>query len=131
MASLVGGRPNPDRQRLLVGTRYPSPLEEVAEAVSVFTEYPGDAYVERFGADWRWSPAHRGGSYPLLRITARFLQVDHYRVIVPFRTVHGDWAVLMPEEDESERPNGSVILTFSGPTNPVVIAACIVQELGG
>jgi len=130
MADPVSDRPNPSRQRLLDSTRSTSPLEDVAKAVSVYTENPGEVYVEHFAAGWRWSPAHRGGSYPLLRVTARFLQVDHSRIVVPFRTVNSDWAVLMPEPEGGECPEASAILVFDEPASPAVVAARITTDVG-
>ncbi len=70
-------RPDPTRQRLLRSVFEASPLESVAEAVSAATEDERRIYVERIGSRWRWSLTHAGGSYPLLRVTARFLRVDH------------------------------------------------------
>ena len=67
---------------ILSGTGYarsvfrPSALDDVAEAVSVATEKFHDIYVERRGDQYRWSFATKGGPYPLLRITARFLEMD-------------------------------------------------------
>ena len=42
-------------------------------------------YVERRADVYRWSPAHRGGPYPLLRVTAKLLGVDHRELVLPFR----------------------------------------------
>jgi len=47
-------------------------------------------YVERRPGGFRWSPAHRGGPYPLLRTAAVVLGVDHHRLVLPFRPVPGN-----------------------------------------
>jgi hypothetical protein len=57
-------------------------LGVVADQIASAT-YAIDApliYVERRGTSFRWSPAHRGGPYPLLRTTAKMLGVD-YRLL--------------------------------------------------
>ena len=62
-------------------------------------------------------------------MTARFLQVDHNRIVVPFRTVMSDWAVLMPELEGGECPEASAILVFDEPASPTVVAARITTEV--
>jgi hypothetical protein len=69
-------RPDPERERLTRSVFRPSPLEEVAEAISVASQKFHDFYVERRGDHYRWSFATKGGPYPLLRITARFLEME-------------------------------------------------------
>lgn len=130
MADFVGDRPDPQRQHLLASTRFRSPVDAVVDAIAVYTEYPGHVYVERFDDGWRWSPAHRGGAYPLLRVTARFLRVDHFRVIVPFRAVGHGWCVLMPDGDDLVfDPAAWTVLSFEGPTPRAVVAQDIEREL--
>ena len=70
--------PVPPRSELIQCTRRWSPLDDVALAVSVATEDVNKVYVERLDDGYRWSLVHSGGPYPLLRITARFLGVDHH-----------------------------------------------------
>lgn len=41
------------------------------------TEGERDIYVERSRGQYLWSLCSKGGSYPLLRITARFLKADY------------------------------------------------------
>ena len=65
-----------ERVALIRSTREWSSLEEVALAVSVASESERRIYVERRSDLYRWSLAHPGGGYPILRITARFLRVD-------------------------------------------------------
>ena len=60
-------------------------LDEIATAVAAASGKVRLIYVERRGADkYRWSPAHRGGPYPLLRETARLLGVSHHGFVLPF-----------------------------------------------
>lgn len=49
--------------------RYDNPCRRPV-AVSVATEFQTSVNVERLGDRYRWSLIHRGGPYPLLRITA-------------------------------------------------------------
>jgi hypothetical protein len=126
MAEPIGDRSDPRRRRLFGTTRTPAPLAEVAEAIALFTEHPGHAYIERHLTGWRWSPAHRGGAYPLLRVCARWLGVDHHRVIVPFRTVGDGWAVLMPDEGVAPNPLAATVLAFEEPAT----VELIVERLG-
>jgi hypothetical protein len=105
---------DPDRVAFIETTRVPSSLDDVVAAIATYTEHAGAAYVERFGERWRWSPAHQGGAYPLLRIVARFLRIDHHRIMVPFRTVLDGWAVLRPDEETDRVPDAAAVLVFVG-----------------
>src|SRR5690242_11772379 len=96
----IEARTDPVRQRLFHSVTKPSPLESVAEAVLIATEVERRVYVERMGSSWRWSLSHPGGAYPLLRITARFLRVDHRHITVGFRTVADGVCVLCPDPGE-------------------------------
>jgi hypothetical protein len=95
-------RPDPTRVELLRRAFEPSSLDEVAEAVSVASEVERQVYVARFGDRYRWSLAHRGGAYPLLRITARFLRVEHYELVIGFRTVDSGECVLGAAASDAE-----------------------------
>jgi hypothetical protein len=88
--------PDLERQALLRSVFRSSPLETVAAAVSVATEDQRRVYVERRGDSWRWSLTHSGGSYPLLRISARFLRMDYQRLAIGIRTVAEGVAILCP-----------------------------------
>jgi hypothetical protein len=74
--------------------RYPSPLDEVVAAIVAATDHETRFYVERGAKGWRWSLVHPGGPYPLLRITARFLDVEHDRILVPCRGLPNGLSVL-------------------------------------
>lgn len=70
MTDVAAERPDAYRLELLRRTFQPSSLDEVAEAVAVAREHERRFYVERVEGGYRWSVTHRGGGYPLLRITA-------------------------------------------------------------
>ena len=96
-------RPNPERERLSRSVFRPSPLDEVAEAISVASEDFYDIYVERRGDLWRWSFATTGGPYPLLRITARFLEMDPCSLVgVGSRVVGDGWGVQIVDDTDTE-----------------------------
>ncbi len=107
----------------------PVPLDEVAEALFVASERETSAYVERFGGDYRWSLTHRGGSYPLLRITAAFLQMDYRALAVGFRTVLDGWTVLGDGDGEPE-PDAAAVVGLVCPTLPHDAAALVRHSLG-
>jgi hypothetical protein len=103
-------RPNPERERLCRSVFHPYPLDEVAEAVSVATETFKDSYMERRGDLYRWSLATTGGSYVLLRITARFLEMDPCSLVSGYRQVAGGWFVQLVENDTE--PDAWAVLRF-------------------
>jgi hypothetical protein len=115
------------RAQLILATRDWSPLSDVAEAVSVASEYESEVYVERLGSRYRWSLVHRGGPYPLLRITARFLHVDYQSIYIGFRPVGDGYSALLPGEEELALPDAKTVLTFDGPT-PVAEVEERIQE---
>jgi hypothetical protein len=117
------------RAQLILSTRDWSPLPDVAEAVSVATECETAIYAERLGSRYRWSLVHRGGPYPLLRITARFLQVDYQRIIIGFRPVGDGFSALLPDEDEPAQPDVHTVLLFDGPTPADEVEARILSAL--
>ena len=115
-----------DRPRLLRGTIEPSSLAEVAEAVSVASQDERRVYVERLGRKWRWSLTHPGGAYPLIRIAARFLRVDHDSIIVPFRQVAEGVFILCEDPNNVTAPDEWVVLDFDGPTPAEEVEAQII-----
>ena len=123
-------RSDPLRQRLLRSVFEPSPLENVADAVSVATENERRVYVERAGSGWRWSLTHPGGSYPLLRTTARFLRVDHRRISVGFRTAADGVCVLCADPDEPLPADAWAIIDFDGATSSTVVKERILWAFG-
>ena len=107
----------------------PSPLEEVAEAISVATEKFHDIYVERRSDRYRWSFATKGGPYPLLRITARFLQMDPYSLAgVGSREVGGGWCVQIVADGDAE-PDAWSVLRFDGATSADQVRLRVLTEV--
>lgn len=110
-----GSLPDPERQRLLRSVFEPSPLDDVAEAVSVASQMEKRVYVERVDRGFRWSLTHPGGGYPLLRITARFLRVDHHAIVVGWRKLAQGVCVLSGDPKTDKDPDAWAILCFEGP----------------
>jgi hypothetical protein len=106
--------PVPPRSQLIQSTRDWSSLQEVAIAVSVATEHETEVYVERLGERYRWSLVHRGGPYPLLRITARFLEVDYRTMSIGCRDVGDGYSALSDDPENEPTPDASAILMVDG-----------------
>ncbi len=119
--------PDPERERLTRSVFRWSPLEEVGEAISVATEKFHDIYVERRGDQYRWSLATKGGPYPLLRITAKYLQVDYLSIIVGFRQVGDGWCVQIVDEIDKE-PDTWTVMSFEQSVSADEVSARIVDE---
>jgi hypothetical protein len=120
--------PNPERQRLFLSVFNPSPLEEVAKAVSVASGSHQNFYVERRGHQWRWSVATKGGPYPLLRITAQFLRMDYAALGgVGSREVGDGWCCQIV--DEGEKPDAWAVLWFDEPTPADRVGARVLTEV--
>ena len=107
----------------------PSPLHDVAAAISRATEHERRVYVERMETGWRWSLTHPGGSFPLLRIAARFLNVSHFGLVLGFRTV-ADQAILCEDPADPTLPLTWAFVTFVGPTDADEVEHVILRELG-
>jgi hypothetical protein len=117
MTEFTGVRaPNPLRARCIRSVFLPAPLEDVALAVAEATVYQAHLYVERLGDRWRWSLVHPGGGYPLLRIAARYLQVDYTAIFIGFRTVVDGVCVLAEVPDAPTEPDQWAVVDFDGPT---------------
>ena len=91
-----------------------SPLEVVAEAVSAASETERRLYVERRSGLYRWSLAHSGGAYPLLRIAARFLGIDYHRNYVGFRTLPDGTTILCDDPERPERADEWSLIDLRG-----------------
>lgn len=102
---------NPSRVRLAQSTFKPAPLDEVALTVAAASEHKEDIYVERRGDLWRWSLAHSGGPYPLLRITARFLEADYTKINIECLTV-GEWTILNSHPELTDAPDAWTIIAI-------------------
>ena len=102
-----------------------STLPAVARAIAEASGPRSLFYVERFGDRYRWSPAHRGGPYPLLRETAKLLAADPHRLIVHFRPIgpagfdkDGIWqGISALDFDDVTPPDASMLLQLDGPTS--------------
>ena len=100
MILLKRGEGDPDRVANVISCVRPSPSWEVADAVVAYSSTHGEpVYIERIGDLYRWSPAHRGGPYPLGRVLARFLRCEYHDITIGFVTVDG-WCVI-GEADKS------------------------------
>ena len=128
-ASDVNDQPDPERQGLLRSVFEPSSLDAVAEAVSVATEDEREIYVERIGDLWRWSLTTSGGSYPLLRIAARFLRADHHRIMIAFRTLPDGHCVLCEDPAKVVKPDAWAVVDFDGPTIAADVKARVETQL--
>lgn len=120
---------DPVRHRMIGSTFVPSPLYEVAEAVSTATEHEHTVYVERIGVLYRWALAHTGGPYPILRITARFLRCDYHDIIVGCRHVGNGWSVVCKDLPHPDTPDAWALLKFTGITPVQEVAKRIRTEL--
>ena len=98
------------RAQLIKSSRDWSSLERVALAVSTATESHTELYVERSGDRYRWSLIHPGGPCPLLRITAKFLEVDYTSIYVGCRVVGDRYSALDPGSPLSVVPDAWAIL---------------------
>jgi hypothetical protein len=96
----------------------PSAIEAVAEAVFVASEHASEVYVERFDDRYRWSLVHKGGAYPLLRVTANFLQMDYHALAIGFRTVVDGYTALAEYLDHDPRPDAAAVVALQWLTLP-------------
>ena len=113
------------RVALIQSNRTWSELNEVATAVAVASESERRIYVERRAQLYRWSLAHSGGGYPLLRITARFLGIDYTRIYVGFRTLPDGTAIICDDPQAAEEPDEWAVLNLPEAVGPEAVAALI------
>jgi hypothetical protein len=113
------------RVALIQSNRTWSELNEVAAAVAVASESERRIYVERRAQLYRWSLAHSGGGYPLLRITARFLGIDYTRIYVGFRTLLDGTAIICDDPQAAEEPDAWAVLNVPEAVGPETAAALI------
>jgi hypothetical protein len=122
--------PDPKRAELFRSVFEPSSLEEVVRAISEATEFQFRVYVERTGSWYRWSLVHPGGPYPLLRIAALFLRMDHHHLVIGFKTLENGLCVLSDPERSAE-PDASEVLQFEANEPIEAIRDRILDVLGG
>jgi len=116
------------RVALIQSNRVWSVLGDVAEAVSVASETERCVYIERRSDLYRWSLAHSGGAYPLLRITARFLGIDYHRLYVGFRTLPDGTAILCDDPEGAKEPADAWSLVELAATVGAVTAADLITS---
>ncbi len=94
-----------------------SSLRAVAEAVAVAIRTAPLIYVERWATGWRWSLAHCGGPYPLLRITAVFLEIPYQEVVLGYDTTPDGCSYVRASERTRAggSPQGWGLLAFEQP----------------
>jgi hypothetical protein len=109
------------RRRELAATMMePSPVGDVADAVATFAKRSSaKVYVERCSNGYRWSPAHAGGPYPLLREVALFLDRDHHGLVIGCAAVDG-YSIVAPEGPNMPKPRAWAFLT--SPADDAVVA---------
>ena len=130
MAEPIEFRADPGRRRLIRSVFEPSPLEEVAVAVTIASlEEAGDIYVERTKGRYRWSLAHRGGPYPLLRIVARFLHGDHQLAMIGYWTTPDGWCIWVKDPGARVEPDAFAVLRPSVHTAEGGVRAAIESAL--
>jgi len=86
-------------------------------------------YIERLDSRYRWSLVAKS-SYPLLRITARFLKVDHHRIFVGFRTLEDEYRLLWDEKADATPPDAWTLVGFDRPTSADEITRRVWAILG-
>lgn len=132
MSDAAAASPDPERARLIRSVFEPSTVEEVAEAVSVASEHERLVYVERLAAGWRWGLVHGGGPYPVLRITARFLHMNHFSLLVGCRQLEGtELSLLCADMHNPEPPLEWTLLELDGPVTAEEAADRIRRGVGG
>jgi hypothetical protein len=103
MSQSFGSQPDPARLALARTQWEPSTFRAVSEAMAeAASDGPCLVFIERLPSGWCWGFAHRGGPYPLSRVAARFLRVDHHKVQVGFRVLPDGVCVqgaIAPEPD--------------------------------
>src|SRR4051794_38519619 len=115
MVQVLPETPDPTRAALLRSVFRTSSLRRVATAVSVATESERLVYVERMTRGWRWSLASRGDGYPLLRISAHFLRMDHTKLMIGFYTLANGPSILARNPQYPRQPQAWAMLEFDGP----------------
>jgi len=103
-------------------------LSHLSTASAGFVSQHEYLYVERKGELYRWSPAHRGGPYPLQRIVARYHNVSHHRMILGFRWV-GDYAIVCEKPKDFEQPDAWCIIDTEVPCTPEEIENLLTHNL--
>ncbi len=122
--------PVADRVTLIQSIRTWSPLGDVAEAISVASTVENRIYVERLGDRYRWSLSSKGGSYPLLRATARFAEVDYQRIVVGFRTLADGTAIISDDPGAVDEADAWALVDVVEPVSPTDAADLVTGCIG-
>jgi len=92
------------RRQLARTMMEPSSVEDVVDAIATFAKRSdAKVYVERRADGLRWSPAHPGGPYAILREVARFLDLDHHTLVVGSAALNGT-SVAAPKPRRMPKP---------------------------
>ena len=118
------------RSEMIRSSRTWSELNVVAEAVAAASETEPVVYIERRGDKYRWSLATKGGGWPLLRISARFLGVDYRRIHIGFRTLPNGVAILCEDPSNFDVPDKGAVLKLAGEITPTEAARRIPRAVG-
>lgn len=118
----------PERAKFVKAMVRASDLADVAAGIAEAAKNTSVFYVERVDGGWRWSLAHRGGAYPLLRVAARFLGVDHTRLVVGFRTIDG-CAVASLDPYLAVQPNEWTLIEVDHPVSADEVELRILRKL--
>ncbi len=124
-------QPDPERAALAISMFAPSSLDAVASAISAATEYERVVYVERVEGGWRWSLVHPGGAYPLLRVAARFLQMDHNHLRVHCQGHESGMTILTRPGEMRDKPIAWRLLRFKGSAAASAVRRRITRAIPG
>ena len=101
-----------------------SEFEDVVLAITYVTNPAHHTvYVERRGGRFRWSFAHRGGPYPLLREVASYAGIPHDQIVLATETVDG-WTVARAEPVPPEPVDAHGFIQPA--SDPAIVGARIV-----
>ena len=122
--------PVANRATLIQSIRTWSPLAAVADAVSVASAVENRIYIERLGDRYRWSLSSKGGSYPLLRVTARFAEVDYQRIVVGFRTLPDGTAIICDDPGAVVLADAWALVDVVDQVSPAEAADLVTSGIG-
>lgn len=97
--------------------------------MSVASELERRIYVERRSPLYRWSLAHSGGGYPLLRIAARFLGIDYKRIYLGYRTLPDGTAIICDDPQAVGEPDEWALLSLPDVISPGAAAELIAEAI--
>jgi hypothetical protein len=120
--------PTDERRRLHRSMVERRSLDEVVEAVTDAVRWQSSIYVERRGCLYRWSLAHGGGPYPLLRLVCKFLEIPHYWVLVSCAPFDG-WTITACREGEPAE--AAAIVDFPLGAGPAEVRQTVLETVGG